>query len=88
MREREKNDDFEASLTYKTKVSQKKKNLIKPNQRSVSEKGQVTNIKPFSLGVSFSDINEATDSEVRTTVQHMDPQKIVFSDNKCCLKAS
>lgn len=43
MREREKNDDFEASLTYKTKVSQKKKNLIKLNQRSVSEKGQVTN---------------------------------------------
>lgn len=42
MREREKNDDFEASLTYKTKVSQKK-NLIKLNQRSVSEKGQVTN---------------------------------------------
>lgn len=44
MREREKNDDFEASLTYKTKVSQKKKKkLIKPSQRSVSEKGQVTN---------------------------------------------
>lgn len=40
MREREKNNDFEASLTYKTKVSQKKKKkqLIKPNQRSVSEK--------------------------------------------------
>lgn len=43
MREREKNDDFEASLTYKPKVSQKKKKLIKPSQRSVSEKGQVTN---------------------------------------------